>query len=275
MKRFISLTLLCTAGLSAQSLDFFQAPSDMIQFRPAGGSYLGVSLVEIDSKRASELKLKEPAGVEITRVEESSPAEKAGLKPGDVVLEFNGQRVEGMEQFGRMVRETPPGREGKLLISRNGATQTVTATLAVRRLRPFAGNFGPGLEFPEFHMPDMPQIIPTLRNQLLGVEAESLGPQLAAYFGVKQGVLVRAVLKDTAAEKAGLRAGDVITKVENSAVASPGELSGAVRRASSKTPFTVELVRDHKEISVSVTIEDSRPDRVVPGARVLHNGIRM
>jgi serine protease Do len=276
MQRLISWALLFAAGLGAQSLDFFQTPYQMIQFRPVPpGSYLGVSLAEIDSKRASELKLKEPAGVEITRVEEGSPAEKAGLKPGDVVLEFNGQRVEGMEQLGRLVRETPPGREGKLLISRNGTAQTVTATLAIRRLRPFGGNFGPGFDFPEFRMPDMPQIIPTLRNRVLGVEAESLGPQLAEYFGVKQGVLVRAVLKDTAAEKAGIRAGDVITKVEGSGVASPGELSSAVRSAGSKNPFAVELVRDHKEMSVSVTIEDRRSERPIPPARVVQNRIRM
>ena len=81
-----------------------------------------MNLAEIDADRARELKLKEPSGVEITRVEDGSPADKAGLKPDDVVLEYNGQRVEGMEQFGRLVRETPAGRDVKMLISRNGAT---------------------------------------------------------------------------------------------------------------------------------------------------------
>ena len=108
-----------------------------------GGTYLGVNLAEIDANRAKELKLKEDYGVEITRVEENSPAEKAGLKPGDVVLEYNGQRVEGMEQFGRLVRETPPGREVKLKISRNGATETLTAVLGSRKVR-FGANFPPG-----------------------------------------------------------------------------------------------------------------------------------
>src|SRR5208337_722283 len=100
-----------------------------------GSTYLGVSLAEIDANRAKELKLKEDYGVEITRVEEGSPAEKAGVKPGDVVLEYNGQRVEGMEQFGRMVRETPAGREVKLTISRDGAPQTLSAMLAARKVR--------------------------------------------------------------------------------------------------------------------------------------------
>ncbi len=163
----------------------------------AGGTYLGVSLAEIDANRAKELKLKEDYGVEITRVEEGSPAEKAGVKPGDVVQEYNGQRVEGMEQFGRMVRETPAGREVKLTISRDGAPQTLTATLASRKVRPLAENFH--FVMPEIPHPDIPRIYTTLRTARLGVEAESLGPQLSEYFGVKEGVLVRSVLENTAA----------------------------------------------------------------------------
>ena len=66
-------------------------------------------------------------------VDEDSPAAKAGIKEGDVVLEYNGQRVEGTEQFIRLVRETPPNRRSTLLISRNGATQTVTATIGTEK----------------------------------------------------------------------------------------------------------------------------------------------
>ena len=73
-------------------------------------------------------------------------------------------------------------------------------------------------------MPDIPQVFTTLRSPMLGVEAESLGSQLAGYFGVKEGVLVRSVLKDTPAEKAGIKAGDVITKVDGSGVTTPNEL---------------------------------------------------
>jgi serine protease Do len=275
MKRLFSLVAIFAAGLGAQSLEFFQAAPQVIQHRVlAGGSYLGVNLAEIDSKRAAELKLKEPYGVEITRVEEGSPADKAGLKAGDVAIEYNGEHVEGMEQFGRLVRETPTGRDVKLLISRNGATQSIVATLATRKLRSVGGNFGPGVELPEIHIPDMPQIFTTLRSPLLGVEAESLGSQLATYFGVKQGVLVRSVLKDTAAEKAGMKAGDVVTNVDGSAVSTPSELSSAIRSASSKKTFPIEVMRDHKEMSVNVTIEDGRSERAFPGGRVVRNGVR-
>jgi serine protease Do len=267
MKRLFSYTVLFAAGLNAQSPDFFQAPvapgGTSVYELHVGGSYLGVNLAEVDSNRARELKLRETTGVEITRVEEGSPAEKAGLKPNDVV---------GMEQFGRLVRETPGGREVKLVISRNGDTQTVVATVAARKVRAFGGNIKELLpEMPEIRMPDMPQMFSVWRSPVLGVEAEALGSQLAVFFGVKEGVLVRSVLKDSAAEKAGIKAGDVITKVDGAAVTTPNELSSAVHSASSRKTFAVELMRDHRAVSVNVAVDDGRSERIVPRTRVVRN----
>jgi S1-C subfamily serine protease len=130
----------------------------------------------------------------------------------------------------------------------------------------------PGVEIPEIHIPDMPQVFTTLRSPMLGVEAESLGSQLADYFGVKEGVLVRSVIKDTTAEKAGIKAGDVITKVDGTNVTTPNELSSAVRSASAKKTFSIELVREHRDMTMNVTIEDGRS--VLPGARTVGNRVR-
>jgi serine protease Do len=236
-----------------------------------GGTYLGVNLAEIDTDRAKELRLKDDYGVEITRVEENSPAEKAGIKAGDVVLEYNGQRVEGMEQFGRLVRETPPGREVKLTVSRNGSTQSVTAVLGSRKGR-LSVNL-PTIEIPEFVMPDIPQIYTATRSARLGVEAETLGSQLAGYFGVKEGVLVRSVLENTPAQQAGIKAGDVITKVDGMMVTTPGELSSAVRAANgAKKMYAIDLMRERKPVSVNVTVED-RSDRRSPRGRVVQNTV--
>jgi serine protease Do len=266
---------LLAAGAIAEGQDIFSvlgAPQVReVNVMPFGGTYLGVSLAEIDANRAKELKLREDYGVEITRVEDGSPAEKAGVKPGDVVLEYNGQRVEGMEQFGRMVRETPAGREVKLTISRDGATQTLTATLGARKGHPFSGSFPPGFDMPEIRIPDIPQIYTSLRSARLGIEAESLGSQLAEYFGVKEGVLVRSVLENTPAQKAGIKAGDVITKVDGMAVTSPSELSGVVRSASAKKSYSLELVRDRKPQTISVTVDDGRSERLVPRGRVVRD----
>lgn len=296
MKRLISCSMLFAAALGAQSTDWFQvqgpqfyqafqsSPSTQVyEFKSGtlvGGTYLGVSLAEIDSKRGAELKLRDTHGVEITRIEDGSPAEKAGLKTGDVVLEYNGQRVEGMEQFGRLVRETPTGREVKLLISRNGAQQTIGATVATRKMRTVtAGNmkdFFPGVDMPDIHLPDMPQVFTTWRSPILGVESEALTPQLATFFGVKDGVLVRSVIKDSAAEKAGIKAGDIITKVDGSTVTTPNELVSALRSARSKKTFPVDLMRDRHATSVSVTVEESRLERTTPPrVRVVRNLIEL
>ncbi len=281
MKKLIGGVLIFAGAGFAQ--DFFQAqpslpeppqplsPPQTREFNTnlfgSGGTYLGVNLAEIDANRAKELKLKEDYGVEITRVEENSPAEKAGLKAGDVVLEYNGERVEGIEQFGRLVRETPAGRDVKLTISRDGKLQKLAATLESRRSR-YSVNFPPSVRLPQFYMPDIPQIYTATRSARLGVEAEALGDQLAAYFGVKQGVLVRAVLDNTPAQKAGLKAGDVIVKLDGISVTAPGELSSALRQTSAKRAYSIELMRDRKPVTVTVTVEDSS-ERYVPRGRPL------
>ena len=223
-------------------------------------SYLGVNLADITNERAQALKLRDVHGVEITRIEDGSPAEKAGLKVGDVVLGYNGQRVEGMEQFGRFVRETPAGREVSLLISRNGSQQTIRATIGSRKnMLPVYGPENMGdLQFnmPEIKvpMPDVPLGFQSWRTALLGIEAESLSPQLAAFFGVKNGALVRSVFPGSAAEKAGLKAGDVITKVDQTPVASPSDVSNAVRAAQTKVPFPIQVMRDRREVTLNVSV---------------------
>lgn len=267
-----------TGSASAQVVLAPEPPGAPFAFGMAamtGGSFLGVGIAEITSARARELKLREEHGVEITHVEDNSPAMKAGLKAGDVILEYNGQRVEGIEQFGRLVRETPAGREVKLLISRNGANQTVQASVGARKGGMLLNRSGDWhFEMPEMQMPDIPRVFSTWSSSMLGVEAESLGKQLAEYFGVKDGVLVRSVAKGSAAEAAGIKAGDVITKVDQSAVATPSDLTSAVRSARSKKPFTIQITREHREMTVSVTIEDDRSGReTLPRTRIVRQNI--
>jgi serine protease Do len=226
---------------------------------PGSGSFLGVAIQEIDSERAKELKLPEEAGVEVTRIAPNSPADKAGIKTGDVVTQYNGQRVEDMDQFSRMVRETPAGREVKIGIIRNGAPRNITAKIVSRaainaRIIP-----GPGQEPFEFRFPDMPQSRMTWRNTALGIEAEALDGQLAEFFGVKEGVLVRAVAGGSAAERAGIKAGDVIVRVDDAKVATPADISAHLR-ASHGRPVSVVVVRDRKEVNVMLSVV-SRPER--------------
>jgi serine protease Do len=268
------------------------------------GSYLGIGVQEVVAERAKELKLPEERGVEVTRVAPDSPAAKAGLKEGDVVLDYNGQRIEGVEQFVRLVRETPAGRQAKLLISRGGATQTLTATIAEHNPFPMGQQFqfdmgkmgedlgrqlGPDSKFQrdmqkmqrdlgrmhfDFEPPDMPQGEMVWRTGLLGIEAESVNAQLAEFFGVKQGVLVRSVNKDSAAEKAGLKAGDIITKVGDTEVARPGDVTRQLRQAPSGKPAVLSVVRNHHSLSLNVTVESKPASTGETGPRRIRNNER-
>lgn len=246
---------------------------DALFFFHAGGAYLGVGVKEIDAERARALKLKEEHGVEITTVEPDSPAEKAGLKPGDVVLEYNGQRVEGTQQFVRFVRETPPGRTVRLTVFRDGAAQTVTATLSERwgrSLRVAPPKLGEDIEIRirrELEgLRDVPRLMMSWHAGVLGIEGEALGgSQLGEYFRVTEGVLVRSVMKDSPAEKAGLKAGDVIVKVDGRQVREPRDITAALRsvRDASRTTFPVVIVRDRKEMTVQVTLEEPARGRAL------------
>jgi len=158
----------------------------------------------------------------------------------------------------------------RLTVSRDGNTQTITAKVEARKA-PTAWNF----EVPRVEpmIPDMPHNLMMWRSSMLGIEAEPLRGQLADYFGVKQGVLVRSVTKDSAAEKAGLKAGDVILRVNDTKVASPGEITGALRSVEGKSSVTIGLIRDRKEMTVSATVEDGSNDwrgpRVAPRPRAV------
>ena len=292
--RFTICTALCVAMLSgAASACLAQetpaphtATNRRVFVHAMGGSYLGVGVAEVDAERAKALNLKEVHGVEITHVDENSPASKAGLQKGDVVLDYNGQRVEGTEQFVRMVRETPVDRQVRLQVWRNGASQNLTASIGRRSPERFTiRGDEDGEDFsveipPMPPMPSMPPVppmpeMPTLpdfghamnsgRSGMLGIESEGLSGQLAQFFGVKEGVLVRSVVSNSAAEKAGIHAGDVIVKVDGERVSSPREISSLLRAARSKRTFPVVVMRDKKELTLNVTlISGSGGGRVTP-----------
>ncbi len=227
--------------------------------------YLGIGVQDIDTERAKALKLNEVRGVEVTSVMPDSPAAKAGFKEGDVVLEFNSEKVQGGEQLTRLVHETPVGRQVKIGVWRNGAIETLTATVEARKEAMMGGQGWPmgNLNLPQIPpmppMPDMPRMLMIDRNGMLGIEGESLGQeaQLAEFFGVKDGVLVKSVIRNSAAEKAGIKAGDVIVRVGDTKVNSTREISGALRTLRQQKTFTVTVVRNKKEMPVSVTLQDT------------------
>lgn len=219
-----------------------------VMFGDEGGSWLGVETREVTSDNAKELKLPGERGVVLGRIAPDSPASKSGLRENDVVTEINGQQVEGAMQFRRMIREIPAGRSVQLTVWRDGHTQKINVTLGkAEELRRNMTRVTPGTpgtfafrmpELPE--MPDLPEVaeIPEMPSMewngamvyaghpRLGIDAEDLAGQLGSFFGAPdgEGILVRSVNSGSPAEKAGVKAGDVITSLNGERIRSVGDL---------------------------------------------------
>ncbi|WP_419948294.1 S1C family serine protease [Candidatus Palauibacter sp.] len=97
------------------------------------GGYLGVNIADLDQAQASELGMERPYGVFINSVVTRGPADDAGLEDGDVIVRWNGERLESMAQLQRLARETPAGREVRLTVLRDGAEREVSLELGSRR----------------------------------------------------------------------------------------------------------------------------------------------
>ena len=223
-------------------------------------SYLGVGIMDVDANRAKALKMNEARGAEVTQITPDSPAERAGLKINDVILEYDGQRVDGMEHLQTLVRQTAPGKTVKLGIWRNGAPMTVNARIELHREVAIEIPRGAwGVDAPDMWPVPMPipQIMTVMQNPMLGVQCESLGDeqQFAEFFGVKDGLLVKAVTSDSPAARAGIKAGDVIVKIEDAHVGTMRELNSTLRsiQASQKPSFQVTVVRNKKEMPLTVS----------------------
>jgi serine protease Do len=238
-----------------------------------GSGWLGVGIDEVNEDKAKELKLPTVRGVLLTEVEDNSPAAKAGLKTGDVITEYDGERVEGTAAFRRMIRETPPGRTVQLSYWRDAHSQSASVQLESRQHemqvniqnmmpRQFVYRFQGLPDMPNMpDMPDMPMMMG--RTPRLGIEAMDLSQQLGEYFGAPdgQGVLVSAVLPDTPAAKAGLKAGDVITKLDGDAVHNVGELRGKLEEKHEEKSVTLTLLRKGAEMTLTVEPQQPTPPK--------------
>jgi serine protease Do len=230
------------------------APQEEEFLFSGGGAWLGVSLQDVTAEKARELKLAGDFGALVGRVEGDSPASKAGLEKGDVIVEFAGERVRSVAQLRRLISETPAGRAVVLQVVRAGQNRTLHAKLEPRKERFFRME---GMAIPRIEVPKFDYRV-FMRGATLGISGDELTSQLAEYFGVKQGkgVLVREVESGSAAEKAGLKAGDVIIRVDNTEVSSVDSLRRALPRDfEGKRKVNLTIVRDRREQRLTAELE--------------------
>lgn len=251
MNRCWAIRILFVAGMLILAIPHARARSACGAHPDEG--YLGVYVTDLTAEKARELKTPGEYGVLVMDVAEGSPAAQAGIKENDVIIEFNGMRVEGEVQFGRLVRETPPGRTVPVVIVRQGKTEQLKVTLGSRRPIVIGPDFRFDLRIPEIRIP--PTVVQIGGYSLLGVRVQDLTEQLGEYFGVPggRGVLITAVRSGSAAERAGLRAGDVIVAVDEKEVANVREFTRAL--ASKEAEVSLTIVRNKERQKVTVTLE--------------------
>jgi serine protease Do len=239
------------------------------------GSSIGVTVRETSAEDAKNAKLAQPVGVVIESVRGTSPAEKAGFRAGDIVVEFDGERVRSVQHFTRVVRESPPRRAINAVVVRGTARQTLEVVpettgdfttdardglrLRLRdgreQLRDFNFNIGP----------DAFRRGGVFGRPSLGVTLTPLSTQLAEYFGVKEGALVSWVDSGSPAADAGLRAGDVITAINGRSITDAADVTNAIRQAEPGGSVDISVTRDRKQLMLKATIPAARP--LVPSGR--------
>ncbi|MFQ5707212.1 MAG: PDZ domain-containing protein [bacterium] len=209
--------------------------------------WLGVSVQEMTPTLREEMKMGNRPGLLIADVAEDSPAEEAGLHEEDVILSFDGHEVEKIADFTRMVRKTAPGTQVKVKYLRDGQEQETEVTVGKRR-RHRRNVFALGGDRSLFFVSDRPQ---------LGVEIQELNGDLAGYFKVEEhgGVLILKVLEDSPAEQAGLKAGDVITKLDGEEVSNPDELIDLLKEYDEGDEVRVDFVRKGQAKQAKVQLE--------------------
>ena len=294
--KYVSSVLIVTSGFTlafgqTPEAKKEKAPQAFAFAFDGGGGYLGVQTVEVNKDNFSKFGLRDVRGVAVEKVMENSPAAAAGIKDGDVILRFNGEEITSARKLTRLVGEVDPDHQVKLTVSRNGSEQEITATIGKRPTPTFGeGNFKFEMPAPmgKFEMPELKGLeklkdLPMLKDfpkdgpgvwtspdgnskvltwrsgegRIIGVGVTPLTDQLAKHFNVEDGLLINEVRENSAAARAGLKAGDIIVEANGKAVKNDLDL---VREVNSKKEGDVQLtiVRDRKRQTISVTPEASK-----------------
>lgn len=265
-----------SALLSAEAQESQEPSARSLSFFLDGGAFLGVGTEDITKENMARYGMREVRGVGVTEVAKDSPAEKAGLRKDDVIVRFDGDSVTSVRKLTRLINESSPDQNVRITISRGGAEQELSATLAKHKMENVFGGAMPRIlrggdnddsirVFPGQNWPpsigggDGPFVLSVGANRRIGVSTQALTKQLADYFGVKDGgVLITSVVENTPAAKAGLKAGDVITAIDGEKVSSQADITRGVNKKETGD-VSLTIVRDRNTRTVTLAPEKN-PD---------------
>ena len=298
LKSFVSI-LIVTSGFilaigqtpeAKQEKEKAAAPRAFAFSFDGDGGYLGVQTAEVNKENFAKYGLREVRGVAVEKVMDDSPAATAGIKPGDVIVRFNGEEITGTRKLTRLISEVAPDHQVRVTVSRNGSEQELNATLGKRPRPGFEeGNFS--FAYPEgvqkleleklknmpmlkdFPKGDMPKVFMPEgeghsfawragEGRQIGVGVMPLGKQLASHFGVDSGVMVDNVRENSPAARAGLKAGDIIIEIDGKAVKRQFDLIRGINEKK-EGDVTLTIVRDRNRQTISVTPEKAKDNGFV------------
>lgn len=210
--------------------------------------YLGVSVEELSRHQKKDLKAE--FGVVITNIDEDSPADKDGLMEDDVIQQVNDVKITRSSTLTRVIRKMAPGDKAKIAIIRDGKEKTITVTIGRLKSGSYSLSVGPGKNLFSWYGGG--------GRAYLGVQLHELNKDLAAYFGAKEaeGALILEVEEDSPAEKAGLKSGDVITKIDNETMANPEDVQEMIAELEEDDEVKIEILRQNKKQTISVKLEE-------------------
>ena len=277
MKKFviavaaIAVVIVALFGLAPQTAAQTRGRSRVTVGERGFGASIGVSVRDLQNDEASRAKVS-GGGVYIEDVRQDGPAARAGIRSGDIVIEFDGERVRSAVHFTRLVRETVAGRPVKVTVTRDGNRQTLDVTPDEARYRfpPLPDvsreierglrNLPRDFSF-DFDFEGFPDGFSVTRGRL-GATLMPITDQLADYFGVKEGLLVTAVAADTPASRAGLKAGDVLLAVNGTNVERASDVGRVLRDVPGDGKVELRVMRDRKELTLNTTLPERDRNRV-------------
>ncbi len=204
--------------------------------------WIGVLVQEVTPELAESIGLAEPRGALVADVTPDGPAEKAGLKRGDVIVELNGSVIEEMPELPKTVASYPPGTKTKLKVIRNGSESIISIKLG---------------ELPE-------QIAraqtPTRENEIehnIGLVVQEINPRIQRRFNIDspEGVIITNVNSGSIAEEAGLSTGDIILEINKKQIKNLDDYRNAIDKIEKGDNALFLVKRDVSTIYVALKIQ--------------------
>lgn len=249
LKKVLSKKGMVTGLVLMLTLVLAGTAATLMAGKDSGKGYLGVSIEKMSPDDKEEFGVK--FGVLVTNVTKGEAAEKAGIKKYDVIQYFNGERMRRPDDLVGIVRENKPGSKAKIKLVRDGKEKELTVTLGELKFK--SHSF-------KWKDKDGEKFLFVSGRAFLGVHLQDLNKDLAEYFGVKEdeGVLILKVSEDTPAEKAGLKAGDVIVKFNDKNISNAGDVTKTLADLEKGDKVDIDIIRHKKKITVKAELDERK-----------------